>query len=296
MSSLFGAGVCESGTDAVVRLSADGSTDESDQITLTRSSNTFDVNGTTVKLLGKASGNTEEGINIGLGYDAKANADKISLFISDYNDLLGSMTTLTSEEAYSDYPPLTDDQKSDLSETEQKLWTEKAKSGILRNDTYLSSIETELRSSMYTIVDGLDSLTSAGITTGTYNEKGKLHIDTDKLSKALSENAEETLSLFTKESGMAFSLYATTEQQETRFEENGVLSRISDIIKKNLNTVGKKGALIMLVGSPSSSYSTESDYGKQIKDLDIKLLELKTSAGMACLQNRLESYKKLPNH
>lgn len=271
MASLFGAGVYKSGTDAVVKLSLNGSAEASDQITLTRSSNVFNVNGTTIKLLGKAAGDAEEGISIGLSYDAGAIADKISSFISDYNDLLGAITKLTSEEVYSDYQPLTDDEREELTESQQDAWTAKARSGILRNDLYLTSIATELRSSIYTVVEGLGTLTSLGITTGSYSEQGKLYVDKDKLVKALTENPEDTLALFTNESGSVFSLYATEEQQQTRFRENGVLARISDIIKKNLNSVGKKGALIMLVGSPNSSYTSETEYSKRIKNLEIKI-------------------------
>ena len=90
----------------------------------------------------------------------------------------------------------------------------------------------------------------------------------------------ETLALFTNKSEISFSLYASPEQQETRYNESGVLWRISDIIQKNLNSVGKKGALITLVGSPNSSYDSETEYSKRIKSLDdkIALLEDKLKA------------------
>ncbi|MEA4831964.1 MAG: flagellar filament capping protein FliD [Oscillospiraceae bacterium] len=271
MNSMFGTGVLKSGTDAVIKLNMYGSSEPSDQITVTRSTNAFDLNGSTVKLLGKAAGDTAENISIGLNYDVDSIADKISSFISDYNELLGSLTTLTSEKVYKDYDPLTDDEKEKLSENEIKTWTEQAKSGTLRNDTYLTSIETDLRSSMYSTISGLGSLSSIGITTGLYSEKGKLYIDKDKLRAALSKDAEGTLEMFTKESDISYSLYSTPEQQETRFNENGVLSRISDIIKKNLSNVGKKGALITLVGSPDSSYNAETEYSKRINALDTKI-------------------------
>ena len=165
MNSLFGAGIRKDGTDAVVKLSLNGSTDEADMITLTRSSNTFEIDGTTYKLLGKAPGNTAENINIKLDYDTDAIVEKITSFINDYNELLGSLIKLTSEEVFRDYKPLTEDEKKALTDDEIKLWTEKAKSGILRSDTYLKAIETELRSSMFSQVDVIGSLASIGITT-----------------------------------------------------------------------------------------------------------------------------------
>ena len=227
MNSLFGAGIRKDGTDAVVKLSLNGSTDEADMITLTRSSNTFEIDGTTYKLLGKAPGNTAENINIKLDYDTDAIVEKITSFINDYNELLGSLIKLTSEEVFRDYKPLTEDEKKALTDDEIKLWTEKAKSGILRSDTYLKAIETELRSSMFSQVDVIGSLASIGITTILYSEKGKLHIDKDKLKNALETDIEKTLALFTNKSEISFSLYASPEQQETRYNESGVLWRIS---------------------------------------------------------------------
>ncbi|MEA4921223.1 MAG: flagellar filament capping protein FliD [Clostridiaceae bacterium] len=270
MASLFSGATYRSGTDASVNITVD----DGAAITLTRSTNSFEVNGTVIKLLGKASDNSAEDISIKLDYDSQSIAASISTFIDDYNSLLSSITTLTSEKKYSDYAPLTDDERKDLSESEIALWTEKAKSGILRNDTYLTAIASELRSSMYTIVGSVGSLTKVGITTGEYSGKGKLYLDKDKLMAALESNCEETLSMFTQESSISYSLYATDAQKETRFQENGVLNRLSDILSKNLSSVGKKGALILLVGSPGSAYDSNTDYAKRITALDDKINEL----------------------
>lgn len=271
MSTLFGAGVYKAGTDAVVKLSVNGSTDESDLVTVTRSTNSFEVNGSVIKLLGKAAGDARENISINLAYDTEAIVEKVSAFINDYNELLGSINKLLSEESYRDYPPLTDDEKKALTDEEIKLWTEKAKSGILRNDTYLSAIAAELRGSIYTAIEGLGSISSIGIATGLYSEKGKLYLDKDKLREALSKDTEGSLKFFTRESRYSYSLYAPESQQKTRFSENGILSRLSDIIKKNLSTVGKKGALIMLVGSPDSLYNSETEYAKRLKSIQEKI-------------------------
>ena len=60
---------------------------------------------------------------------------KIKEFVTTYNGLIKDFTDQTKESKYRDYAPLTDEQKKDMSENEVKLWEEKAKSGLLRNDS-----------------------------------------------------------------------------------------------------------------------------------------------------------------
>ncbi|MHC1695496.1 MAG: flagellar filament capping protein FliD [Eubacteriales bacterium] len=281
MGTLFASQSYTQGTDAVVRLSTNGSHSDTDIIEITRSSNSFNVNGSIISILGKASGETSENIDISFNYDASAALEKIKSFVSDYNELLSSLTSQTYAERYKDFLPLTDDQKSDMKDSEIALWTEKAKSGLLRNDTYLKNIENELRSSMFSVVNNLNdtsgagiSLSEIGITTGLYSDKGKLLIDETKLKNLLSENPDQVIKAFSQKSNTSFSVYATEESQKIRFSESGVLDRINDIISKNLNKSGKKGALIYLVGNPNDSYSVETDYSKRIKNAVEKIENL----------------------
>ena len=279
MEALFGSARYSAGTDAVVRMSANGSKNEEDLVTIQRSTNSFAVNGATITLLGKAEGAAREEIGVSMAYDQNAIVEKVKAFVGDYNELLELITKRTSEEHYRDYLPLSDDEKADMSEKEIELWTEKAKSGILRGDSSLKAIETELKSSMYTAVkelsgqDMLGVLAEIGIATGAYAhaEKGKLHLDENKLREALSKDPERALSLLTEKSSISYSLYASPEQQQKRFSESGVMWRLNDILSKNLNTVGKKGALIELVGSPGSAYKGETAYSRRINDIQDRI-------------------------
>lgn len=281
MGALFGGATLTQGTDAVVKMSLNGSTDESDMITLTRSSNTFAVDGTQISLLGKASGDAEEGIGIKLSYDTGAIATRINDFVTDYNALLKELTDKLSEESDKDYKPLTEDEREKLSEDEITQWEKKAKSGLLQNDAALSSIASELRSGMGSIVKALAGgsdtamLADMGLTTGNYAEKGQIHIDTAKLQEALESDAAKVLGAFTQKSSVSYSAYASAEQMQQRFNESGVLWRISDILSKNLATVGKKGALISLVGSPNSSYTANTDIGKKISSMEARIETMK---------------------
>lgn len=278
MDALFGSARYTAGTDAEVRMSTNGSKNEEDMITVKRSTNSFAVNGSTITLLGKSEGTVKEGIGISTSYDEDAIVEKVKAFVDDYNGLLGLISQRTSEERDRDYQPLSDEEKEKMSDKEVELWTEKAKSGILRNDSSLQSIATELKSSMYSAVkelggsgETLGILADIGITTGNYSEKGQLHLDESKLRKALSEDPEKALGLLTQKSASSFSLYSPAAQQQKRFSESGALWRLSDILSKNLNTVGKKGALIELVGSPNSSYKGETLYSKRIADIQNRI-------------------------
>jgi len=279
MGALFGTGVKTAGTDAIVRLSVDGSTDPESIITVTRSTNTIDVNGIIITIKGKEAGAAEENITINLSYDTEAILNKIKDFIADYNALLSEITTKLSEEYDRDYLPLTQDQKDAMTEKEIELWEKKAKTGLLRNDIYLKSIAEELKKCFYMPVMELSDnslplgiLSEIGIATTIYADKGKLTVDENKLRNALNANPEKVIALFAQQSDKSFSVYATNEWLTERFNEEGIFHRLSDVLNTNLNKTGtKKGALINLVGSPTDSYKGETEYSKRIKELKEKI-------------------------
>lgn len=284
MSSLFGAGEKTNGTDAIIKLSTNGSTSAEDIITLTRSTNNIEVDGTTITLLNEAADETAEKINISLSHDNEAITKKIKSFVEDYNTLLSSITAKLSEERNRDYTPLTETQKEDMSESEIELWTKKAKTGLLANDTYLKAIASELRGCLYTPISELgdNSLTiglmsEIGISTTNYSDKGKLTINETKLTDSLNNNIDKVMALFTQKSDKSYSLYSTTETQQERFNESGIFSRLSDVLNKNLSKVGKKGALINLVGSPTDTFTGDTDYSKRIKALEDKIEKMEDS-------------------
>ena len=122
--------------------------------------------------------------------------------------------------------------------------------------------------------DPVGMLAEVGISTTKYADRGKLTIDEKKLRDALTTNPDKVISLFTQKSPVSYSLYAPQEQQIKRFSQSGVLDRLSDILKTNLNKVGKKGALITLVGSPDDAFTGDTEYSKRINDLKNKIAKM----------------------
>lgn len=165
-------------------------------------SNSFTINGKTFTLLQK----TEEPIHIHISSNVDAALDKIKEFVEKYNELLDEMNKALTEKNYREYQPLTDWQKEEMSEKEIELWEERARSGLLRNDSILSRTVNSFRSAIIDSVQGLpigalNHMFEIGITTGSYQERGKLYIDEDRLRAALAERPEEVIALFSTDDG-----------------------------------------------------------------------------------------------
>lgn len=165
-----------------------------------RSSNTFVLNGTQITL----HSTSEEEVRVEVNQDTDKIFNMIKDFVELYNEVIQEVNTKLSEPYYRDFPPLTEEQKKDMTEREIELWEEKAKSGLLRSDRMLSSIVTDIRNTLTSAVKGLDgisSLSQIGIKTGPWYEKGKLHIDEAKLRETINERGEELVKLFTNSPG-----------------------------------------------------------------------------------------------
>ncbi|NPV72550.1 MAG: flagellar hook-associated protein 2 [Pelotomaculum sp.] len=218
---------------------------------LTSSTNTVTVNGITLTL--KQGGGASSTVTVSNDTDAVFNA--IKDFVSAYNDLIGKINGKLSETRYSDYLPLTDEQRKELTDEQEKKWEEKARSGLLRNDSLLESIVIKMRMTMSAVVPGLsagegyNSLAGIGITTGSYSEKGKLYIDEDKLKEALQKDPEGVMNLFTKSSDV--------------YSEKGIAARLYDDVNNGITLISEKA------GSDSSYTSVDnSAIGRRIKQID----------------------------
>lgn len=169
-----------------------------------QSNNTFDINGVTIEAMEK--GDVQ---NFNVGTDSQAIYDKVKEFVKSYNDLIEEMNGLYNAERLKDFEPLTDDEKKAMSEDEVKKWEDKIKGSLLRRDDTISTLLSSMRTTLskqvgVTLADGSKknfTLSSFGINTSVYTEKGKLHIYGNKddsdfadfddaLMKAINQNPE----------------------------------------------------------------------------------------------------------
>lgn len=159
----------------------------------TGDSNTMTINGMTITAKAK----TDTAVNVEVSADTDAAYNNVKKFVKAYNELIDEMNKYYSEKD-AGYDALTEDERSKLSDTQIEKWEEKAKQGLLRRDSTLQTLLSDMRTMLnkgvqVTLADGSTktmSLASIGIVTGDYTENGKLHIlgDEDDENYASQEN------------------------------------------------------------------------------------------------------------
>lgn len=238
-------------------------------ISTTRSENSVVVDGTTI-LLKETS---VSAIDITISPNTAVTKDNIVKFVGAYNELIEKVQGKINEVKYREYTALTDEEKAAMSEDNIKLWEEKAKSGLIKGDSILTNLMSQLRYAFgETVVESGITLREMGITTSTnYKDNGKLIIDESKLDTALATKSSEVMAFFTTESSY---VYGDAANSATRYSENGLAARVNDILNDNIritrNSSGMKGLLVEKAGYEKSSSDTTSDLAKRITALETR--------------------------
>lgn len=242
MAALGLAGANVTGTDATMVFD-DGSGPQ----TITRASNDFIINGISFSL----KSNSTDPIELKIAGDPTKAVELIKNFVNKYNEVVDKINSELSEERHRDILPLTDGQKEEMSDREIELWEEKARSGMLKNDGLLTGLLGKMREMLYKDVDGV-SLYSIGITTGTWEKRGKLVVDEVKLKDAITNSPDQVINLFTKQSSIPYSPDMSAADRAIRDSENGIGNRLYDVmqdyIRTTRNSEGQKGYLLEKAG------------------------------------------------
>lgn len=217
-----------------------------------RQSNTFSINGVTFTL----KKTTDTPVTINVNNDNDKLYENIKSFVDKYNELVEKIEKKLSEPKYKNYLPLTDDEKEKLSETQQEKWENMAKSGILRNDSILSGLVTQMRTAIYSGVnqDDLDSamksLSAIGITTTADFTTAKLEINESKLKAAIEKDPNSIELLFNGT--------GATDGQK------GVIQRLYDKVNATMDQLKERAG---------NSYSVNNQFtiGRQLDDLDDRI-------------------------
>lgn len=251
-----------------------------DGVTVYRSTNNFTIDGVTYNLVRdyNVDGSETEPIALTMTQDVDQAFENIKNFVEAYNKVIDTINKVLKEERFRDYPPLTDEQKEAMTEKEIELWEEKAKSGLLQRDPILQNIVYSMRRALVEPVKGVSiNLSSIGITTGSYTEGGKLHIDETKLKNALRERGDEIMRLFTNRSEISYSPDNTGEQRTQRYEESGLIHRLSDILQDNIRTRrdkdGRKGVLLEKAGIVGDASEFSNLMDAKLKDMNKRIDE-----------------------
>ncbi|MCI7493585.1 MAG: flagellar filament capping protein FliD [Lachnobacterium sp.] len=169
----------------------------------TSSSNVFSINGLTIKATGTTAAG--EALTINTDTDTQGLYDKIKDFLTEYNTVINELSSLYNADSAKGYEPLTDDEKSEMSDSEVEKWETKIKDAILRNDSTISGVMNAMTTSMmktYTINGKTYSLANMGIHTLGYlnaakNEQYAYHIDGDEDDSNTSGNTDKLLDMLT---------------------------------------------------------------------------------------------------
>lgn len=194
---------------------------------------------------------------------------KVKEFVSTYNGFITDLTAQTKQAKYRDYQPLTELQKKEMEEKDIEKWEGFAKSGLLKNDSIITSGLSSLRGLVYQTNHAVtnqkyNALYTIGIgTSKDYNSGGTLEIDETKLRKALEEDPDAVVQLLTmsgEKSATVTKADGTTVQSDTR----GFMRKIRDemdVIEKKIDERAGRGSM------------TETQYtlGKYLKNVNNRL-------------------------
>ncbi|MBQ9493569.1 MAG: flagellar filament capping protein FliD, partial [Oscillibacter sp.] len=260
------------GTDAKVRALVNDSLVE-----LTRSSNTFDMDGMSVTL--KDSFNTEK---IGQTVTAAEKANAVSFttsggsddlvktitdFVNEYNaimkevhDAYATQPAEKSSSTHAKYEPLTEDDKSGMSEKAIENYEAKAKQGILFGDSDLRALyESMVRAISPGGNDGA-ALRNMGIESTYSGGLTQIKLDESKLRSALDKDPDSVRNAFTK-------------SREGGASTDGLMTSIKTTMERYSSTsIANPGILVRKAGSTHSSTSLLSnDVQKQVDSVQKKI-------------------------
>ena len=281
------------GQDAIIYVDYDGE-GGSEPVEITRSSNTFDIDGLTVTVKGtfgmKEDGSgvdpTSEAVTFGAEVDADKIVEAVKQMITDFNEIISISNTELSEKRNRDYAPLTDEQKEEMTEDQIKAWEEKAKAGMLFNDSDLKSFTSSIRFIFSSDSETIKLFEDMGITTSSsYSDHGKLSFDETKFRAALASDPETISDLFTRTEETTVGSDGTSVVTQ----KAGIMNQIKDVFDKYAGTSGAvKGVFVQIAGATESPLSMlDNSLLDQMNDIDDEIDRLQDK-----LETETERYYK----
>lgn len=206
--------------------------------------------------------------------DTKAAKEQITEFVEKYNEMIDEFNKQLKESKYRDYAPLTAEQRKDMSENEQKLWDEKAKSGLLRSDSIIRDGMAKMRETFMGSVAGLgdkfmDSLAEIGITTSKdMKNSGKLVINEGKLDAALEKDPDQVFKMFSQTGDVTVKEQIVNGKTVKVTEDSrGIAWRLRDEMKKMTTQIEKQAGRD---GAVNNTFSL----GRAINESDTRMTKL----------------------
>lgn len=238
-------------------------------VKMASASNSIEIDGTTINFENLTDSDIkklEDGeiISITTTRDSSKAVEAVKKFVEDYNTLLDELNkeittfrpTSNGKINGTKYEPLTDDQKEDMSDEQIEKWEEKAKQGLLYNDSSISTILSRLRNSVMTRTSDNFSILDMGISISSdYTQNGKLIIDESALEQAFIDHPEKIQELFTT-------------------AETGLAAQVDNALNSGIDK--KSGSLVMMAGVAGTSSSSNNSLSRQISSFSDLITDLET--------------------
>lgn len=244
------------GKDTVMQVSLNG-----EELNINRSTSSFTLDGINIELNNKAADNsiTEDNpITFTVNNNIDEVTKKVAQFVEDYNEIITMLDNEVMETPNKDYPPLTEAQRKEMSESEIKSWEEKAKEGMLYCNNTISSALYDLRDAASNMIGGI-TLDDIGITTATGDYTGKLVFDEDKFKEKYAEDSSKIADLFTKDSD----------------DEKGIALQLKEVVYNNVGIRGEKGYFAEQAGTKNTSSEKTNYLSERIKEYEETIEKLK---------------------
>lgn len=238
---------------------------ELDGVEIYHNSNSYEVDGTKFDFTDAVENETYK---VGISKDYEDVKTLIKDFVKDYNQLIDDVyghigTTPARDSKNNTYEPLTDEEKEEMSEEEIEKWEKAAKKGVIYNDSTISSIMSQIRSTLYNTITTDDGkkfgIYNMGIATIPYDYEshGKLEIDEDAFNKAFDENPDAVAKLFAD-------------------ADNGIMKKIDTILDNAVSTTTSKtgsirGSLIRKAGLEKGSTAKNNEIFRQMEQINKRI-------------------------
>jgi flagellar hook-associated protein 2 len=282
--------------DAIIHYDVNGL--PGDSIELKQASNTFEIHGVNITLSSAVTQNAVFTVSTERNVDDTM--DAIRNFVEEYNNLIRLLNTLhTTPRARANnsargafFEPLSDEQRSAMSDREIERWEEQAKIGLLHRDRDIRNLHDQIRRAMFDpvilsstvdengrrIVDSI-SLFNIGITTvgrdGAPGDQliGVLQIDEDRLRAELEKDPERVSQLFSRTPVQAGNMTgANIRERNERAPHVGLGFRLDDILRTAADD--DMGPFRQRAGYTRGMTSTDNVMSRQIREYDRRMADM----------------------
>ncbi len=246
-------------TDAVIELNG---------VEYTSNTNTFNINGMTIQAHETTGMDDDDAITLTTSTDTQGLYDKIKDFITEYNAIIGEMSSLYNAESSKGYEPLTSEEKEVMSESEIADWEKKIKDSVLRRDSTLGGLISTMTSAMSASVkiNGKNySLSSLGIKTGNYfgtsaADRYMYHIDGDADDDETSANADKLMAMLNSDPDTVIEII------------KGASQKLYEGLNKKMGTTSLSS--FQSIYNDKSMAQSYSDYTKKISAWEEKVAKI----------------------